>query len=393
MVINGNYLMKIKSTPVFEKLWENDKRIVSLVGGTRSSKTYSMLQFSLVRLLTQDNKTLSICRNTLPALKSTILRDLITIMEDMEIYDPSKHNKTEGIIKLGNNIIEYFSLDEEMKVRGRKRDYLIVDECNEVEYDKIIQLMLRTEGEEPASIIFAYNPSQFNGWIYDMEEREDVNTIKSTFRDNPFLSQEIINEILKLKDTDHNLWLIYGEGERGREESLIFPTINQYEDIPEGAKFLCYGMDFGFTDPTSLAEIWRRDNELYFKEIIYTTNLTVNELIYLMDKEGIDKLQDIYADSAVPSAIQEIRYAGYNIKPVKKETIMYGVDLIKRHKIFIHKNSKNAQFEALNYKYKKDKDGKILPIPHDKYNHFWDSVRYGVQSVIKRETNSKIILV
>jgi len=385
--------MKIKATPVFEKLWENDKRIVSLVGGTRSSKTYSMLQFSLVRLLTQDNKTLSICRNTLPALKSSILRDLISIMEDMGIYNPSNHNKSEGIIKLGTNMIEYFSLDEEMKVRGRKRDYLIVDECNEVGYEEINQLLLRTEGKEPASIIFAYNPSQFSGWIYDMEERDDVNTIKSTFLDNPYLSKEVVNEILKLKETDHNLWLIYGLGERGREEALIFPNIHEYEDIPEGAKFLCYGLDFGFTDSTSLAGIWRRDNELYFKEIIYTSNITISELIYLMEKEGIDKFQDIWADSALPSAIQEIRYAGYNIKPVKKETIMYGVDLLKRHKIFLHKNDTNARFEAQNYKYKKDKDGKILPVPHDKYNHFWDSVRYGVQSVIKRETNSKITLV
>jgi len=385
--------MKIKATPVFEKLWENDKRIVSLVGGTRSSKTYSMLQFSLVRLLTQDNKTLSICRDTLPALKSSILRDLITIMEEMEIYDPTLHNKSEGIIKFGTNTIEYFSLDQEMKVRGRKRDYLIVDECNEVGYDEIVQLLLRTEGEEPASIIFAYNPSQFSGWIYDMEERDDVNVIKSTFRDNPYLSQEVINEILKLKETDENLWRIYGLGERGREETLIFPTINEYEDIPEGARFLCYGLDFGFTDSTSLAGIWRRDNELYFKEIIYTSNITISELIYLMEKEKVEKLQDIWADSALPSAIKEIRYAGYNIKPVKKETIMYGIDLLKRHKLFICKGDSNALFEAQNYKYKKDKDGKILPIPHDKYNHFWDSVRYGVQSVIKRETNSKITLV
>lgn len=385
--------MKIKATPVFEKIWNNDKRIISLVGGTRSSKSYSMIQYSIIRLLTQENKTLSICRDTLPALKSSILRDIINIMEDMGVYQPSNHNKTEGIIKIGTNIIEYFSLDDEMKVRGRKRDYLIVDECNEVGYDEFLQLLLRTEGDEPGSIIIAYNPSQTSGWIYDFEEREDVNVIKSTFRDNPYLSQEIINEILKLKETDENLWRIYGLGERGREESLVFPNWTIFDDIPEGSKKIGYGIDFGWTDATSVCEIWRRDNELYMKEIIYTSNITIQELIYLMDKEGLNRMDTYWADSANPSGIQEIRYAGYNIRPVKKETIMYGVDLMKRFKLHIHSKSKNAQEEFKMYKYKRDKDNKILPVPEDKFNHFVDSARYCITSVIKREKNSKITLV
>jgi phage terminase large subunit len=385
--------MKIQATPVFEKIWENDKRIISLVGGTRSSKTYSMIQFSILRLMKQDNKILSICRDTLPSLKSSILRDIIDIMETLGVYSPSNHNKTDGIIKLGTNIIEYFSLDDEMKVRGRKRNYLVVDEVNEVGYDEFLQLLLRTEGDEPGSIILAYNPSQVSGWIYDFEERDDVNVIKSTFKDNPYLSKDVVNEILKLKDTDENLWRIYGLGERGREESLVFPNWETFDDIPEGAKKLGYGCDWGWTDPTSLCEVWRRDNELYLKEIIHTSNITIQEFIYLMDKAGLDKMDTYWADSANPSAIQEVRYAGYNIKPVKKETIMYGVDLMKRFKIFIHSKSKNAIEEFKFYKYKRDKDNKILPMPEDKYNHFIDSARYCITSVIKRERNSKITLI
>jgi len=230
--------MKIQSTIVYdhlEKAMELNKRIIVAQGGARSGKTYNSLIWWIVKLIQEENKTLSIVRKTLPALKQSILKDLIQVLELFDLYDPNKHHKQEGYFELPNKcIINYFSVDEPQKLRGSKRDYLYVNEANELTLEDWRQLLMRTE-----SIITAdLNPSDLNSWVYDLEKREDCYYYKTTWRDNPFLPKTLIDEIELLKETDVNYYRIFGLGERGVPQTLVFNTWHVIDEIPKEAKLL-----------------------------------------------------------------------------------------------------------------------------------------------------------
>lgn len=359
-----------------------DTRLKLFQGSARSGKTYNILIWLVVYLLQYPDKTLSIVRKTLPALKGSVLRDLKEILEHLEIYEPSKWKKQEGYYTLPNGaVIEWFSTDEEQKLRGRKREILFINEGNELTRDEYVQLAIRTTEQ----IIIDYNPSDLYSYIYDLIEEEGVFFHKSTYKENPFLTDEIIKEIESLQDKDENLWRVFGLGERGVATNNIFSHWNVSEDFPtEGQVYRA--LDVGYADPMAMVEVRKIDDSIYLKELVYKTQMTTPDLIYTIQQMGIDLTDDLWVDSAAPQVIEELKRAGINAKPVKKHTILHGIDMIKRHKVFIHKDSTNLQDEFQNYKWKQNKDGKIIDQPQDLYNHGIDACRYALEMSNKPKT-------
>ena len=201
--------------------------------------------------------------------------------------------------------------------------------------------------------------------------------IQSTYKDNPFLEQSLINEIERLKETDINYWNIYGLGERGVSQSIIFPNI-QIVDNFDG-EHLGYGLDFGYAiDPSALIQVFKKDDKLFFKELIYERRLTNDELAKRFNELGIDKRVSIYADSAEPKSIAEIHRFGWNIKPTQKgrDSINIGIDVLRRYKLYVDKKSINLIKEFRSYKYEVTKDGITTTKPLDKDNHGIDAIRY-----------------
>lgn len=375
--------MKIQTTEIYEMLEDNkDKRLKLFQGSARSGKTYNILIWLVIYLLQHPDKTLSIVRKTLPALKGSVLRDLKEILETMEIYNPSSWKKQEGYYTLTNgSVIEWFSTDEEQKLRGRKREILFINEGNELTRDDYVQLAIRTTEQ----IIIDYNPSDLYSYIYDLIEEDGVFFHKSTYKENPFLSKEIITEIESLQDKDPNLWRVFGLGERGVATNTVFSSWNIVEQIPtEGQVYRA--LDVGYSDPMALIEVRKIEDNIYLKELIFKTNMTTPDLIYKINQLGIDPTDDLWCDSAAPQVIEELKRAGINAKPVKKHTILHGIDMIKRHRIYIHKDSTNLQEEFQNYKWKQNKDGKIIDQPQDIYNHGIDAVRYALEMSNKPKT-------
>lgn len=369
--------MKIQTTEIFEKLEENkDKRLLLFQGSARSGKTYNIILWLIIHLLQTPNKTLSIVRKTLPALKGSVLQDLKEILETLALYEPSRWKKQEGYYTLPNNsVIEWFSTDEEQKLRGRKRDMLFINEANEITRDEYVQLAIRTT----ETIIMDYNPSDLYSYIYDLIETEDdVFFHKSTYKENPFLTKEIIKEIESLQDKDENLWRVFGLGERGIATNSVFTKYYEIDEIPQ-TKNIFRGLDWGYNDPTAFIEVRKIDDNIYVKELLYERGLTANDIIYKIQQLDIDPTDDIWCDSARPEIIEDLKRARINAKPVKKNTILHGIDLIKRHKVYIDKNSTNILDEFKNYKWKKNKDGNILDTPEDKYNHSIDAIRYAME--------------
>jgi phage terminase large subunit len=337
--------------------------------------------------LNEENKVLSIVRKTLPSLKGSVLRDLKEILLNFGVYNSNDWHSVDGYYQLGTNIIEWFSCDDETKLRGRKRDYLFLNEGTEISHDEYVQLALRTSGR----ITIDFNPSLWQSWLYELEGQPDVFYTITTYKDNPFLSQSLIDEIEKLKTTgDGNLWRVFGEGQRGNPTRAVFTHHQMYFELPPECKLIGYGVDFGYNDPTTLISVHKKGNSIYCQELLYLRNTTIPDLIYKIKDLGINLSDDFICDSANPAGITELSRNGINAKAVKKDTILAGIDMIKRSEFFIHTNSKNLLDELQTYSWKSDKNGNNLDEPIDSSNHCLDAIRYVLTMKVMRNTGTFI---
>ena len=375
--------LKIKTNVVYEHLLDNDSKIVVEQGGTRSGKTYNILLWIIFEYCTHNiDKVITICRKSFPSLRATVLRDFMSILQEHNCYSEVFHNKSNSEYYLFGNLIEFISLDQPQKIRGRKRDLLFINEGNELFFEDWQQLIFRTQEK----IILDFNPSDEYHWIYDkVLSREDCSFFKTTYLDNPFIEDSIIKEIERLKDTDEQYWQIYGLGERSASRSTIF-NYSEVSQIPEEANLIAYGMDFGYTnDPTTFVSVYTLDYNLYIQEHLYRTQMTTQDINTFLRNEGLTS-SPIYADSAEPRLISELRVMGHNVfSSIKgKDSVNAGIDLLKRYKIHILSTSTNAISEFRNYKWKEDKDGLLTNTPEDKHNHIIDSCRYATYSILSR---------
>ena len=364
----------LQATPVFEMNYNADRRYVVNQGGTRSSKTYSILQVLILKALESSIPlTISVVRKTLPALKKSVLKDFIAILESMQLYNPDDYNKTEGTYVLNSSVFEFFSVDNEQKIRGSKRNYLFLNEANELSYEDFFQLQIRTTEQ-----IFAdYNPSDNISWIYDLIEQrsDDVSFFKTTYKDNTFLDESIVKEIEKLRDTDEDYYRIYGMGERGGSRELVY-NFHVCQRVPDYAQLLGIGVDFGFTnDVTAIVQVYRHEQSVYINELIYQTHLTISDIVSMLKQLDIDR-HEMIADWSEPRSVEELRRAGFNIKATTNKSINQGIDVLKRFKIFVTEESTNVINELQRYKWLKDKDGLMLNKPIDAFNHAMDAMRY-----------------
>lgn len=349
-------------------------RIIVNQGGTRSGKTYTLCQLLIALALNPAEKyQISITSVAFPHLRRGAMRDWRQIMENTQLYDPADHVRTEQVYHYTTgSYIEFFSIDNALKVRGPGRDILFINEANLISFDTFTQLALRTK----KAIFIDYNPADEFHWIYDeILTRPDCYFIKSTYKDNPFLPHEQIKEIENLKKVDDNFWRIYGEGERGHSEGVIYTHWNTITSF-EGDNHV-FGLDFGYNNPSSLVRVGERDQKLYWKELIYQSSLTNSDLIPMI-KQFVKPHELVYCDSAEPDRIEEMKRAGIKAVPANKN-VKLGIDFIKSKELFIDSGSANLLKEIKSYKYI-DKGKRTTNTPEEplKLNdHAMDAARYG----------------
>ena len=378
-------LIKLKTNKVFRQLETSNAKIVVQQGGTRSGKTFNILLWIMFAYCQRnEGKIITICRKSFPAVRGTVMRDFFQILRDHDIYSEDLHSKSNNEYKLNGNIIEFISLDQPQKIRGRKRDLLFANEANELTFEDWQQLLFRTNEK----VILDYNPSEEFHWIYDhVLTRSDVEFYQTTYKDNPFLGDVIKQEIERLKEIDENYWRVYGLGERGQSRSLVY-NFQTCKEIPREAKLVSYGLDFGFSnDPTSLVRTYVLGDDMFAEELLYRTGMTNQDIANEMKVLGLDRSMEIFADSAEPKSIEEIYRMGWNIKPTIKGSINLGIDTIRRHRLHVTEGSFNMIKELRNYKYIEDKNGQITNSPVDNFNHALDALRY---SVVNKITNSHL---
>ncbi len=367
--------MELKSTIVFERnydaLYNNEARFIINEGGSRSSKTYSLCQLILVYCLQNKGVVVSIIRKTFPALRATAMRDFLEVLKDSGIYDKASHNMSEHIYSFANgSIVEFFSVDDEQKIRGRKRHLAWCNEANELFYDDFTQLNMRTESK----LIFDYNPSDSNSWLYELPKNESI-LIKSTYKDNPFLPESIKTQIEDLKRTDEALYQIYALGEKAISKSNIYSNWTFLPHRPARFTQFIYGLDFGYNHPTALMRIYWHEKDIFVEPVIYESYLTTTDLLERFEQLNIEKNADIVADYARPEIIAELNNNGYNVINANK-SVKKGIDNVKTFGIFCMENEALKK-EYQNYKWKKIGD-QITDEPVKLWDDAMDATRYAV---------------
>jgi phage terminase large subunit len=355
---------------------EGSRRICVLQGGTRSGKSYSALQWILVKALSEPNVVISVVRKSFPSMRVSIMRDWIGILKDLGIWNEERWSATEHIYSFDNGtIVEFMSIDNAEKRKGSARDYLFVDESNELSREDWFQLFIRTRKKS----IIAYNPSfGTNHYIFnEIHTHPEADVYISTYKDNPYLEKQLVEEIERLKDINPEYYKIYGLGLPGNNVGTIF-SINLVEEVPENAEFVAFGFDYGFTvDPTALVAIWKRDKDLFIDELIYRKGMVTSDIADALQKLEVGR-EEIWADSAEPRLNEELYRLGFNVKPVKKgkDSIRMGIDLMMQYRLIVTKRSSNIIKEFGEYVWTQDKNGNFENIPVDYSNHAIDAIRY-----------------
>jgi len=333
----------------------------------------------------------SIVRNVLPALRQTVYKDFENYLTIQGVASNVEHLKTRHEFMYNSRTVSFFPATDEERLKGRQNDFIWINEADGLTFHEFNQLIMRCSGP----MWLDYNPSLPESYVKtELEEKrnekkKDVNIMISTVKMNPFLSDSQREEIESLADVDQELYEVYTKGNWVTFKGLIFPNweIIPDKDFPEETLKQCYGLDFGYNDPTALIHMAKVDKTLFIKEMLYEPELLVRDIIEYLDKSSI-RHDRILADSADPKAIAEIKKAGYRCRACKKgpDSVRKGIDTVKSYKLKITESSFNVMKELKRYKWKVDKEGNMGKDPINRYNHCGDAIRYAAEYLTKTNT-------
>lgn len=367
----------IKATPVFFanlKAYQGDCPVICNEGGSRSSKSYSIVQLLIYIAYTTPNIRISIVSHSLPHIKRGAYRDFRSIMETWGLWSDDNFSYSDYIFTFKNGAyIELFGLEDEGKARGPGRDVLFINEANLIKKTLYDQLAMRTTGK----IFLDWNPADFVSWVYTVADNPVNKCIHSTYLNNlPNLSANQIAAIEAYKDLpDDFMWKVYGLGERGAAKEIIYTQWKTCDTLPEGGDIF-YGLDFGFVHPLALVKIVHYEGANYVQELIYQSGLTPSDMITAI-KDKIYDRKPIYCDAAEPKSIEEIYRNGLNAQQANKE-VWAGIMKVKSYPLYIHYQSKNLIRELQSYKWKKDKNDNVIDDPVKESDDGLDAVRYAI---------------
>ena len=364
-------------TTATNKVLSLKRRIKIIQGGTSASKTYSILAVLINKAIIQPNLEISVVAESIPHLRRGALKDFLKILKWTNRYDDNQFNKSLLIYQFKNgSVFEFFSADDSSKLRGARRDILYINECNNVPFEAYNELAIRTKKE----VYLDFNPAN-EFWVHnELKDEPDSDFIILTYKDNEALDDSIVQQIEKNREKAKtsaywaNWWKVYGEGQVGSLEGVVFTNWKQIDVLPKEAKLIGIGLDFGYTnDPTAIIEVYNYNGTRIINELVYRTGMLNSDIAKLLPNNVT-----IYADSAEPKSIEEIRRYGKTIKAVTKgkDSINYGIDVMQRNNYLVTSNSGNLIKELRSYCWDTDKQGTRLNKPIDHFNHAIDALRY-----------------
>jgi len=375
-----------QTTTAIRKLYALKKRKKVIQGGTSAGKTFGILPILIDRCIRTPYLETSVVSESIPHLRRGAMKDFLKIMIETNRFRDNQWNRSSLKYTFTNgSYIEFFSVEQPDKLRGARRNVLYVNEANNVPFEAYTQLSIRTSGD----IWIDFNPTA-NFWAHkEVVAQQDADFITLTYLDNEALPQTIVDDIesarerAKTSEYWSNWWKVYGLGQIGSLEGVC---IKEWKEIklPLEARLLCYGMDFGYSnDPSTLIALYKYNDAYIFDEVIYQKKLLNSDISDLFKTHSINGI--VYADSAEPKSIAELRTYGHKVLPCTKgkDSIVYGINLINQNKIFVTSRSKNLIKELQSYTWMKDREGNTINKPIDSFNHCIDAARYSITSQLQ----------
>lgn len=368
-------------TTALQKILKLKKKIKGIQGGTSASKTISilMLEIDHAQRATKPGLT-SVVSESLPHLKRGALRDFKMIMQQHNYWKDDLWRESDKVYTFETGWqIEFFSADQPDKLRGGRRDRLFINEANNIPLDAFDQLEVRTKD----SVFLDWNPSH-EFWFYTdvLGQRNDVDHLTITYKDNEALSDEIVKAI-EARKNNKAWWQVYGLGQLGEIETRIYKGWTVIDEVPPEARLVRRGLDFGYSnDPTAIVDVYECNGGYVLDEQLYRKGMLNKQIADFIN--GLPESSTlVIADSAEPKSIEEIKQYGVAILPTEKgqDSINQGIQLVQSVPILVTKNSVNLLKEYRNYLWKTDRDGKHLNVPEDMYNHCMDALRYAIRSL------------
>jgi len=366
-----------KRTTSINKILALKKRVKIIQGGTSAGKTFGILPVLIDKAIRYPNTEISVVAESIPHLRRGALKDFLKVMKWTNRYIDEQFNKSLLTYQFKNgSVIEFFSADDSSKLRGARRDILYINECNNVTFDAYLELSIRTKKE----IYLDFNPAN-EFWVHtELKDEPDADFIILTYKDNEALDESIVKQIEKNRDkaaTSNywaNWWRVYGLGEVGMLEGVIFDNWKEIDKLPDDARLIGIGLDFGYTnDPTAAIEVYNWNGKRIVNELVYRTGMLNSDIAKILPSAVT-----IYADSSEPKSIDEIRRYGKTIKGVTKgkDSIKYGIDVMQRQQYLVTKQSTNLIKELRSYCWDVDKHGVRLNNPAGGNDHAIDALRY-----------------
>jgi phage terminase large subunit len=367
----------LKRTTAINKILALKKRIKIIQGGTSAGKTFGILPILIDKATKQSGLEISIIAESIPHLRRGALRDFLKIMKWTNRYFDERFNKSHLKYEFANgSFIEFFSADDSSKLRGARRDILYINECNNVNFEAYNELAIRTKRE----VFLDFNPAN-EFWVHtELKDEADADFIILTYKDNEGLDDGIVQQIeknrLKAATSSYwaNWWKVYGLGELGQLQGAVFTNYKIIDKIPQDARLIGIGLDFGYTnDPSAIIEVYKHNETRILNEVKYQTGMLNSDIAKVLPKSI-----PVYADSAEPKSIADIQRYGITIKGVTKgrDSVNYGIDVMQAQSYLVTSSSTNLIKELRSYCWDVDKAGKRLNKPIDNFNHALDAVRY-----------------
>ena len=384
----NKYLFTTAYIKILNLIESNPEENVFVIrGGQGASKTISILQLIIQSLATKE-KEATVLSSELSKMKRTVIRDYKKICKDWgTLKNEHDFNKSESKHDYFNgSYLDFLGADVNDVGKGFRRDILYINEADKMDVDTAVQFISRA-----GLTIIDYNPDAL---FWGDEYINENNFLTLTFEDNEYLPESEVKSILDYKikgffnqDSKDlfnvnnirnrywaNKWKVYGCGLVGSLDGVVFDNWEVVDGIPEGARLLGIGLDFGYSnDPSAAVEVYKYNDKRILNEVFYRTGMLNGEIAKSLPKNTF-----IYADSAEPKSIEEIRRHGVNIMPVKKgaDSIVFGIQTMQTQSYLITSNSTNVINEFQKYTWIKDKSGLVKNKPIDKHNHAIDAIRY-----------------
>lgn len=385
---------KFTYTKAISKIREMTSRVKVVQGGTSAGKTFALLAILIDKATKTSNLEISVVSESVPHIRRGALKDFLKIMKSTNRFNPDNYNKSHLKYTFSNDsYIEFFSVDDESKIRGARRNILYVNEANNIRYDAYLQLSIRTNQD----IYIDFNPvCRF--WAHDeVMNEEHSEFLILTYLDNEALEQTIIDQLEhnRIKGITSDYWRnwcdVYLDGKIGSLEGVIFNNWTGIDYVPEEATLVGYGMDFGYTnDPSTLIGIYKYNENIILDEVFFRKGLSNADMSALINQDNVKG--EIFADSADPKSIAELKKYGHNIKAAKKgkDSIIFGISILQEYDMLVTKRSNNLKEELSRYSWKKDKEGITTNSPEDLNNHAIDAARYLAMMKLSKKPRGKV---